>query len=95
MLLPQDVIRENRLTAVPEVLRSSGRDPVYGNRDVKGYENGRRDVEKIVRAFKGLPADVSNFYLQRLANEILEKGVKQSEKASQNKAAEKAVRDST
>ena len=34
MLLPQDVIRENRLTAVPEVLRSSGRDPVYGNRDV-------------------------------------------------------------
>ena len=73
---------------------AAGRD-VYGNRDVKGYENGRRDVEKIVRAFKGLPADVSNFYLQRLANEILEKGVKQSEKANQNKAAEKAVRDST
>ena len=73
---------------------AAGRD-VYGNRDVKGYENGRRDVEKIVRAFKGLPADVSNFYLQRLANEILEKGVKQSEKVSQNKLAEKSVRDST
>jgi tRNA wybutosine-synthesizing protein 4 len=72
---------------------AAGRD-VYGNRDVKGYENGRRDVEKIVRAFKGLPADVSNFYLQRLANEILEKGVKRSEKVSKDKAAEKAARDS-
>ncbi|KAF3003637.1 tRNA methyltransferase ppm2 [Curvularia kusanoi] len=61
---------------------AAGRD-VYGNRDVKGYENGRRDVEKIVRAFKSLPTDISNFYLQRLADEILEKGAKQSEKAGQ------------
>lgn len=67
---------------------AAGRD-VYGNRDVKGYENGRRDVEKIVRAFKGLPADMSEFYLQRLANEILENGRKQSEKAGQ-KGAEAA-----
>ncbi|KAJ4352640.1 tRNA methyltransferase ppm2 [Ascochyta clinopodiicola] len=58
---------------------AAGRD-VYGNRDLKGYENGRRDVEKIVRAFKGLPADISEFYLQRLAGEILERGRKQSEK---------------
>ena len=58
---------------------AAGRD-VYGNRDLKGYENGRRDVEKIVRAFKGLPADVGEFYLQRLASEILERGRKQSEK---------------
>ncbi|KAL1655915.1 tRNA methyltransferase ppm2 [Didymella pomorum] len=57
---------------------AAGRD-VYGNRDLKGYENGRRDVEKIVRAFKGLPGDVSDFYLQRLAGEILERGKKQVE----------------
>jgi tRNA wybutosine-synthesizing protein 4 len=61
---------------------AAGRD-VYGNRDLKGYENGRRDVEKIVRAFKGLPADVGDFYLQRLAGEILERGKKQAEKASE------------
>lgn len=54
---------------------AAGRD-VYGNRDLKGYENGRRDVEKIVRAFKGLPTDVSDFYLRRLADEILERGRK-------------------
>lgn len=72
---------------------AAGRD-VYGNRDLKGYENGRRDVEKIVRAFKGLPADISDFYLQRLAAEILEKGRKQSEKVGEKvgeKKAEKKV----
>ncbi|KAH6614225.1 hypothetical protein C7974DRAFT_73126 [Boeremia exigua] len=63
---------------------AAGRD-VYGNRDLKGYENGRRDVEKIVRAFKGLPADVSDFYLKRLASEILERGKRQSEKAVREK----------
>lgn len=62
---------------------AAGRD-VYGNRDLKGYENGRRDVEKIVRAFKGLPTDVSDFYLQRLAAEILEKGKRQNDKAVKN-----------
>lgn len=60
---------------------AAGRD-VYGNRDLKGYENGRRDVEKIVRAFKGLPADVSDFYLQRLAGEIIERGKRQADKTS-------------
>ncbi|KAF1927863.1 LCM-domain-containing protein [Didymella exigua CBS 183.55] len=62
-----------------EEVYAAGRD-VYGNRDLKGYENGRRDVEKIVRAFRGLPADVGEFYLQRLAAEILERGKKQAEK---------------
>jgi tRNA wybutosine-synthesizing protein 4 len=65
-----------------EEVYAAGRD-VYGNRDLKGYENGRRDVEKIVRAFKGLPADVSDFYLQRLAGEILERGRKQADKGDQ------------
>jgi tRNA wybutosine-synthesizing protein 4 len=57
---------------------AAGRD-VYGNRDLQAYENGRRDVEKIVRAFKDLPVDVSRFYLERLAGEILERSHKLGE----------------
>ena len=72
---------------------AAGRD-VYGNRDLKGYENGRRDVEKIVRAFKGLPKDVREFYLQRLAAEVLERGRKQSEKESEEKVEEEKVEES-
>ena len=71
-----------------DVEYAAGRD-VYGNRDVKGYENGRRDVEKIVRAFKGFPEDISEFYLQRLAAEILERGRKQSLKVGEKKRREK------
>ncbi|KAF9694375.1 hypothetical protein EKO04_007368 [Ascochyta lentis] len=69
---------------------AAGRD-VYGNRDLKGYENGRRDVEKIVRAFKGLPADISEFYLQRLAGEILEKGKKQSVKEKEKEVEKEDI----
>jgi tRNA wybutosine-synthesizing protein 4 len=58
---------------------AAGKD-VYGNRDLQAYENGRRDVEKIVRAFKDLPVDVSKFYLERLAGEILERSDKLGEK---------------
>ncbi|USP76084.1 tRNA wybutosine-synthesizing protein 4 [Curvularia clavata] len=54
---------------------AAGKD-VYGNRDLQAYENGRRDVEKIVRAFKDMPTDVSRFYLERLAGEILERAQK-------------------
>jgi tRNA wybutosine-synthesizing protein 4 len=61
---------------------------------LKGYENGRRDVEKILRAFKGLPKDVREFYLQRLAAEILERGEKQSEKESEDKAEKKKIEES-
>lgn len=71
---------------------AAGRD-VYGNRDLKGYENGRRDVEKIVKAFKGLPADISDFYLQRLAGEILEKGKKQRGKASGETIEKTKIKD--
>lgn len=71
---------------------AAGRD-VYGNRDLKGYENGRRDVEKIVRAFKGVPADVSGFYLQRLAAEVLERGRKQAEKEDQRVSEKKEGRE--
>ncbi|KAF1838075.1 LCM-domain-containing protein [Decorospora gaudefroyi] len=51
---------------------AAGKD-VYANRDLQAYENGRRDVEKIVRAFRDLPVDVSRFYLERLGGEILER----------------------
>jgi tRNA wybutosine-synthesizing protein 4 len=51
---------------------AAGKD-VYGNRDLQAYENGRRDVEKILKAFRDLPRDVAGFYLERLAGEIGEK----------------------
>jgi len=51
---------------------AAGRD-VYGNRDLAAYERGRRDLERIVKAFDDLPPDVSGFYLERLGNELLDK----------------------
>lgn len=51
---------------------AAGRD-VYGNRDLAAYENGRRDVQRIIKSFQDLPPHVSGFYLQRLAMELLEK----------------------
>ncbi|KAF1955701.1 Clavaminate synthase-like protein [Byssothecium circinans] len=56
---------------------AAGKD-VYGNRDLQAYENGRRDVEKILRAFRNVPDDMAGFYLDRLAAEIQERadGVK-------------------
>lgn len=50
---------------------SAGRD-VYGNRDVQAYENGRKDVQRLRRAFRDLPPDMSYFYLKRLAMELEE-----------------------
>jgi tRNA wybutosine-synthesizing protein 4 len=47
-----------------------GRD-VYGNRDLQPYEDGRRDLEKIVRRFDhNIPADIAHAYLNRLADEL-------------------------
>ncbi|KAF2203196.1 LCM-domain-containing protein [Delitschia confertaspora ATCC 74209] len=51
---------------------AAGKD-VYGNRDLQAYENGRRDVAKIIKAFKGLPGPQSQFYLERLAAELRDK----------------------
>ncbi|KAL5341590.1 hypothetical protein BJX70DRAFT_41300 [Aspergillus crustosus] len=50
---------------------AAGRD-VYGNRDVQAYEKGRKDLEKIVKSFAGLPPDMARFYLLRLAGELQE-----------------------
>ena len=49
-----------------------GRD-VYGNRDVQAYEKGRRDLEKMIKPFDGLPPDMRRFYLHRLADELKHK----------------------
>lgn len=56
---------------LPPNAYAAGRD-VYGNRDLQAYETGRRDVAKIVKAFKGLPRGTAGFYLRRLAAELEE-----------------------
>ncbi|KAF2855838.1 Clavaminate synthase-like protein [Plenodomus tracheiphilus IPT5] len=58
---------------------AAGKD-IYGNRDLQAYENGRRDVEKILKAFRDIPEDIARFYLDRLAGEIQEKADKLGEK---------------
>lgn len=50
---------------------AAGRD-VYGNRDLQAYEKARADLQKMVKSFDGLPADVAGFYLSRLAQELKE-----------------------
>lgn len=51
---------------------ASGKD-TYGNRDLKAYEKGRMDIAKIIKSFDGLPSDMRSFYLQRLADEFVQK----------------------
>ncbi|KAF2719357.1 Clavaminate synthase-like protein [Polychaeton citri CBS 116435] len=53
---------------------AAGRD-VYGNRDLAAYEKGRKDVDRVIKAFDDLPSDVRNFYLSRLGMEMLERAV--------------------
>ena len=53
---------------------AAGRD-VYGNRDLQAYEKGRKDLDKLVKAFDGLPPDVGRFYLERLAGELREQAL--------------------
>jgi tRNA wybutosine-synthesizing protein 4 len=68
---------------------AAGKD-VYGNRDLQAYENGRRDVEKIIRAFRDVPDDMARFYLERLAGEIQDKADKLGKKGSmERKSGEK------
>ena len=43
---------------------------MFGNRDLQAYEKGRKDIEKIVRSFNGLPSQMSKFYVERLAEEM-------------------------
>ena len=67
---------------------AAGKD-VYGNRDLQAYENGRRDVEKIVRAFRDVPPDIAKFYLDRLADEIQDNAEKFGKKAKASAAEQR------
>lgn len=51
---------------------SAGRD-VYGNRDLAAYEKGRQDVAKIASGFGKVPVEMKEFYVKRLACELLQK----------------------
>ncbi|KAJ6005850.1 LCM-domain-containing protein [Penicillium sp. IBT 35674x] len=48
---------------------AAGRD-VYGNRDLHAYEKSRQDLQRMTRAFDGVPPDMTRFYLRRLAQEL-------------------------
>jgi tRNA wybutosine-synthesizing protein 4 len=43
---------------------------VYGNKDLLGYIEGRKLIERIVRGFKDVDLDTKEFYLKRLAAEL-------------------------
>lgn len=43
---------------------------IYGNKDLASYESGREGIKKIADKFAGLPADIKEFYLRRLAEEL-------------------------
>jgi tRNA wybutosine-synthesizing protein 4 len=49
-----------------------GRD-VYGNRDLRAYEEGRTGIKKIFNRFKDLPPSIRAFYVERLASELRDK----------------------
>ncbi|KAE8149305.1 tRNA wybutosine-synthesizing protein 4 [Aspergillus avenaceus] len=51
---------------------AAGRD-VYGNRDLQAYEKARNDIQKMAKAFDGLPSDMARFYMLRLAQELKDK----------------------
>lgn len=70
---------------LPDSTYAAGRD-VYGNRNLAAYEEGRRDLDKIVRRFttrsrdhgsaivlEEIPRCTSRAYLLRLAKELQEK----------------------
>ncbi len=51
---------------------AAGKD-TYGNRDLAAYEKGRLDIARIIKSFEHLPTDMRSFYLQRLADEFVQK----------------------
>ena len=50
---------------------AAGKD-VYGNRDLQAYENGRRDISRMVKTFRNLPGEVGGFYMRRLGAELMQ-----------------------
>ena len=55
-----------------EEVYDRGKD-VYGNKDLTGYMEGRKLVERIVKGFKDVDGDTREFYIKRLAAELEEK----------------------
>ncbi|EFW98978.1 leucine carboxyl methyltransferase [Grosmannia clavigera kw1407] len=51
---------------------SLGRD-VYANRDLAAYEKARQDISKISKMFRGLPLETKEFYVRRIADELMRK----------------------
>ena len=58
---------------------AAGRD-VYGNRDLQAYENGRKQIEKMVNSFAHVPPALRRIYLRRLADELLSRAIAKSER---------------
>ena len=60
----------------PDEAYAAGRD-VYGNRDLRAYEQGRTMVERIEKALNGIDIEGSDdakaFYAERLAMELFDK----------------------
>jgi len=50
---------------------ATGRD-VYGNRDLEAYEKGREDIARTAAHFDKLSIDAREFYLERLADELVD-----------------------
>lgn len=45
---------------------------VYGNKDLAGYTEGRKLIERIDRGFKNVDSDTRRFYITRLISELEE-----------------------
>ena len=52
-----------------EVYGGGGKD-VYGNKDLPGYTEGRKLIERIVKGFRDVDLDTREFYIKRLAAEL-------------------------
>ncbi|MCJ1311948.1 tRNA methyltransferase ppm2 [Agyrium rufum] len=50
---------------------AAGRD-IYGNRDLRPYEQGRGWVNRIIKSMRGLHPDARGFYTERLVDELRE-----------------------
>ena len=58
----------------PDHTYAAGRD-VYGNRDLRAYEQGRTMVERVLKGLDGIDGgdEVKGFYAERLAMELLDR----------------------
>ena len=60
---------------MPDNIYSNDGKDVYGNKDLRAYEQGKKSIRKIIdnlHASSGIPGDISALYLRRLAAELLD-----------------------